>query len=218
MSRQLRYSQHAKRGIDLIIGSALLVLVAPLMLVIALFVRCSSQGPVIFRQQRVGYRGQTFTMLKFRTMKHKCDDGVHREYVTNLFRSDVRADPSRAVTYKLDDDPRITRVGRFLRRTSLDELPQLLNVVTGDMSLVGPRPILPWEAELLPPEFAARFAVQPGITGLWQVAGRNQLTMHEAVELDVAYVRRHSMWLDLWILVLTIPAVLRTALTGRGVR
>jgi lipopolysaccharide/colanic/teichoic acid biosynthesis glycosyltransferase len=122
------------------------------------------------------------------------------------------------VTYKLDDDPRITRVGRFLRRTSLDELPQLLNVVTGDMSLVGPRPILPWEAELLPPEFAARFAVQPGITGLWQVAGRNQLTMHEAVELDVAYVRRHSMWLDLWILVLTIPAVLRTALTGRGVR
>jgi lipopolysaccharide/colanic/teichoic acid biosynthesis glycosyltransferase len=134
---------------------------------------------------------------------------VHREYVHHLLTAEEPVAGGRDGVYKLDDDPRITRVGRFLRRTSLDELPQLVNVIKGDMSLVGPRPMLPWEADLIRGTHV-RFLVSPGITGLWQVSGRNNLTMRAGLDLDAEYVRRRSFGLDLRILLRTLPVVLST--------
>ena len=206
----------AKRLMDLLLAGALLVVLAPVMLVIAIVVRATSPGPALFRQDRVGYRKQPFPMLKFRSMQDKCDDTLHREYVTNMLAGGEAADEGGV--YKLVDDPRITRVGHLLRRTSLDELPQLINVVRGEMSLVGPRPILAWEADLLGPAYDDRFDVKPGITGLWQVEGRNRLTMQEAVQLDLEYVKRRSTFLDLRILLMTIPTALATAFTGKDAR
>src|SRR5262249_27992786 len=144
-------------------------------------------------------------------------DRVHREYVTGMMNSERPEELRTGTTYKLANDARITRTGRWLRRTSLDELPQLFNVLRGEMSLVGPRPMIPWEADLLDQEFEPRFAVKPGMTGLWQVGGRNELTMREALSLDVRYVKEASTWLDLKILLRTIPTVVRSAMTGRGV-
>jgi lipopolysaccharide/colanic/teichoic acid biosynthesis glycosyltransferase len=197
-------------------GAAVLFL-APVLLAIGVLVRCTSRGPALFRQERVGLGKQPFTMLKFRTMRHDCDDAVHRAYVTDML---TRADDARAngvAVYKLADDPRITPLGRTLRRASLDELPQLINVLRGEMSLVGPRPMLDWEVELLEARYDDRFAVKPGITGWWQVQERNNVTMRDAIELDLAYVQRRSLFLDLRILATTIPAVARSAMTGRGV-
>lgn len=209
-----------KRSVDLMVAGALLVVLAPIMLILAVLVRVTSPGPALFRQDRVGRDKRPFPMLKFRTMKNKCDDRIHREYVTQLLTA---PEPSGTTTgdrvvYKLTDDPRVTRLGRLLRRTSLDELPQLINVVRGEMSLVGPRPVLEWEAELLGPEYEDRFGVKPGITGLWQVEGRNSLTMRQAVELDLEYVRRRSTALDLRILVMTVPTAAKSALTGKDAR
>jgi lipopolysaccharide/colanic/teichoic acid biosynthesis glycosyltransferase len=147
-------------------------------------------------------------MLKFRTMHQGLDDAIHRKYVTAmLVGSAAPADAERGI-YKLTSDPRVTSIGRFLRKTSLDELPQLVNVLRGEMSLVGPRPVLPWEAELFEARHQVRFAVKPGLTGLWQVAGRSTLTMQQALDLDVEYVLRHTNLLDLAILLRTIPTVL----------
>jgi lipopolysaccharide/colanic/teichoic acid biosynthesis glycosyltransferase len=143
-------------------------------------------------------------------MYHGCPDDVHREYVTKLLTDDQPADGGRPGVFKLENDARITPIGRLLRRTSIDELPQLINVIRGDMSLVGPRPALPWEADLFDTVFFGRFAVPPGLTGLWQVSGRNSLTMTQGLELDLEYVRRQSLALDLWILVKTVPVVLST--------
>jgi lipopolysaccharide/colanic/teichoic acid biosynthesis glycosyltransferase len=135
------------------------------------------------------------------------DDRIHREYVTRQLAGDQANGDGRRGLFKLEDDPRVTPVGRWLRRTSLDELPQLLNVLKGDMSLVGPRPVLAWEAEMFSPEQQRRFDVKPGITGLWQVSGRSRLTMQQALELDVEYVRRRSVIFDLLILLRTVPAL-----------
>lgn len=146
-------------------------------------------------------------MYKFRTMRTGCDDRAHREYVAALLSEPALAGHAGGV-YKLADDPRVTRLGRWLRETSIDELPQLINVLKGEMALVGPRPVLPWEAELFGPEHDARFDVPPGITGLWQCSGRNTLTMSQALDLDVEYVRRRSLHLDLAILLRTVPCVL----------
>jgi lipopolysaccharide/colanic/teichoic acid biosynthesis glycosyltransferase len=218
MRAETDFTSIIKRAIDIVGATLLLALLAPLLLFIALLVRATSRGPALFAQERVGYRRRAFTMLKFRTMEHECDDQLHREFVTGMLVSGARASKSGNVIHKLADDPRVTGLGRFLRRSSLDELPQLFNIVRGHMSLVGPRPILAWEAELLDAEYDARFAVKPGLTGLWQVEGRNRLTMNDALELDVEYARRHSLLLDLRILVLTIPTVLWSALSGRGAR
>jgi lipopolysaccharide/colanic/teichoic acid biosynthesis glycosyltransferase len=192
---------------DVVGALALLALLGLPMLLIAASVRLTSRGPALFRQTRVGYRQRPFVMLKFRTMYIDCPDGVHRDYVRRMLTGE---DPRQAgtVLYKLTGDRRITALGRFLRVTSLDELPQLINVLRGDMALVGPRPVLAWEVELYQPHHYERFEAVPGITGLWQVSGRSRLTMTEALELDVEYVRRRSLALDLWILVHTLPAVL----------
>lgn len=197
-----------KRMLDIVVCAALLVTLAPLLLLIAVAVRLTSPGPALFRQPRVGLVGAPFTMLKFRTMRVGCDDSIHRAYVRQLLTDEHPADGGTPGVYKLVDDPRVTAVGRVLRRTSLDELPQLLNVLRGQMSLVGPRPALAWEVERYEPRHRGRLMVRPGLTGLWQVSGRSALTMRQALDLDLEYVERRRLTLDIAILLLTVPALL----------
>jgi lipopolysaccharide/colanic/teichoic acid biosynthesis glycosyltransferase len=192
-----------------VVATVLLVVLSPLLLVIALLVRVSSPGPALFRQTRLGHRERPFTVLKFRTMWVGGDHSAHRRYVAQLLTEPAPPFGGRPGLYKLADDPRVTPIGSLLRRTSLDELPQLVNVVRGEMSLVGPRPVLPWEAELFEPRHRARFLVRPGITGLWQVSGRNRVTMRQALDLDLRYVETRSLALDLSIIWRTIPALMR---------
>jgi lipopolysaccharide/colanic/teichoic acid biosynthesis glycosyltransferase len=174
-------------------------------------IRLGSPGPAFYRQQRIGRGGQPFTMYKFRTMRVGGSDAQHRELIARELRGE---DTSVNGSWKIDCDPRVTRVGSFLRRTSIDELPQLINVLRGQMSLVGPRPCLDWEAEMFPARFAERFDVRPGLTGLWQVSGRSTMGTLEMLELDLAYVRSWGFWSDLRILLRTVPALLR----GQGAR
>lgn len=194
-------SRLPKELVDRTLAAVLLLLLALPMLAIALTVRLDSSGPALFRQQRVGRFGDHFTMLKFRTMR--ADSEALRAELEHLNQN------SDGLLFKVKEDPRITRVGSFLRRTSLDELPQLLNVLGGHMSLVGPRPSLPEEVEEYPPEVKRRLLVKPGLTGLWQVSGRSDLPWDEAVRLDLGYVDNWSMGLDLSILARTGTAVLR---------
>jgi lipopolysaccharide/colanic/teichoic acid biosynthesis glycosyltransferase len=197
-----------KRALDLTLATLGLIVVSPLLAAIWLAVRLTSPGPAIFRQERLGLDKQPFTMYKFRSMATGNSDAIHREYVSRMLVADEGSEKVGGL-YKLTADPRVTRIGAWLRKTSLDELPQLFNIVKGEMSLVGPRPVLAWEAELFKPEAMARFDTRPGLTGLWQVSGRNLLTMPQALALDVEYVRRQSLWLDLSILARTLPAQLR---------
>jgi len=200
-----------KRLVDVMVASALLVALSVVLLVCAVAIRLDSPGPVFFRQRRVGERGRPFTMLKFRTMRVDADQATHREYAASFIRGQAsRQGAGGAEVYKLVRDHRVTRVGRWLRRTSLDELPQLFNVLKGEMSLVGPRPPIPYEVEHYQPTHKQRLAVTPGITGLWQVRGRSNTTFEEMVALDLEYIRRRSLILDLRILLATIPAVLST--------
>jgi lipopolysaccharide/colanic/teichoic acid biosynthesis glycosyltransferase len=199
-----------KRALDLVLASLALVVLSPLLAAIWLAVRLSSPGPAVFRQERLGLGERPFVMYKFRSMSTGASDAIHREYVSRMLTG--AGAPIQAASnglFKLDADPRVTPFGAWLRKTSLDELPQLVNIIRGDMSLVGPRPVLAWEAELFSEEARARFQTRPGLTGLWQVSGRSRLTMPQALELDVEYVRRQSIWLDLTILVRTVPAQLK---------
>lgn len=196
-----------KRTVDIVLGSVALLLATPILALAGLAIAVSSPGPVFFRQQRVGYRGKTFRVWKLRTMYTNTDDSAHRAYVRSMFTSDPCPEARRPGLHKLDDD-RITPVGRVFRRTSVDELPQLFNVLLGEMSLVGPRPALPWEVELFGSLDRLRSEVKPGITGLWQVSGRSRLTMLEALELDRAYALQRSLLLDLKILLRTVSVVL----------
>ncbi|MEU6064706.1 sugar transferase [Streptomyces sp. NPDC047082] len=196
-----RVSRLPKELLDRSFAGALLVLLALPMLLMALIVRLDSSGPALFRQQRVGRYGDHFTMLKFRTMRQ--DSEALRAELEHLNQN------SDGLLFKVKGDPRITRVGSFLRRSSLDELPQLINVVKGHMSLVGPRPPLPEEVEAYTPDIKRRLLVKPGLTGLWQVSGRSDLPWDEAVRLDLGYVDNWSMGLDLSILLRTGSAVVR---------
>jgi lipopolysaccharide/colanic/teichoic acid biosynthesis glycosyltransferase len=196
----------ARRVVDIVVaGLALLVLAIPMTL-IGLVIRWTSVGPALFQQQRVGYGGRSFTMYKFRTMRTGVGDEMLRELIAAELRGE---DTSVNGSYKLDSDPRVTPIGAFLRKTSLDELPQLINVLLGDMSLVGPRPCLEWEARMFPTEFWPRFSVRPGITGLWQVSGRSTVSTLEMLHLDLAYVRTRNLVGDLSILLRTLPSMLR---------
>ena len=201
-------SAAVKRLLDVLLASAALIVLAPVLAAVWVAVRVSSPGPAVFKQERLGLEKQPFTMYKFRSMTVGNSDAVHRAFVSAMLTAEASGEKVNGL-YKLDGDPRVTTLGAWLRRTSLDELPQLVNIVRGDMSLVGPRPVLAWEAELFRPETMARFRTRPGLTGLWQVSGRSRLTMPQALALDVEYVRRQSLWLDLTILVRTIPAQLR---------
>ncbi len=192
-----------KRPLDLVGGTIALLLTLPLLLVLALAVRLDSPGPAFFGQERVGCDGRRFRMWKLRTMRAGCDPAVHRRAAANWFAGRPERD-----RYKNPEDPRVTRLGRLLRRTSLDELPQLLNVVAGDMSLVGPRPAIPYELAHYRRSYFDRQNVPPGMTGLWQVSRRDRLSAGEMMKLDLQYVRQASLWLDLRILFLTVPALL----------
>ena len=203
-----------KRALDVSASALLLTLLLPLFLVIAALVKWTSPGPVLFRQRRVGQSARPFTMLKFRTMKVNAEHTVHQKFVTDFIKSGGRSEePGASKIFKITDDPRVTRIGRFLRKTSLDELPQFWNVLTGDMSLVGPRPPLQYQVEQYRSWHWRRvLEAKPGVTGLWQVAGRSRTTFDEMVRLDLRYVRTRSLWTDLKILLATPRAVV----SGRG--
>jgi lipopolysaccharide/colanic/teichoic acid biosynthesis glycosyltransferase len=200
---------YLKRGIDLVGSLFGLILLSPALLVISLGVKLTSRGPVLFKQERVGQWGQTFTFLKFRSMYVDCDESSHKEYVTRLITQENGkpscANPAEGqVIYKMTNDRRITALGNFLRKTSLDELPQFVNVLKGEMSLVGPRPPIPYECEIYDLWHRRRILeMKPGITGLWQVKGRSRRTFDEMVRLDLKYINEWSLWLDLKIILKT---------------
>jgi lipopolysaccharide/colanic/teichoic acid biosynthesis glycosyltransferase len=202
-----------KRVMDIVGSTLALIMCSPLLLITALAVKATSKGPVLFKQQRVGQYGRRFTFLKFRSMHIGNDPGVHRDYVVKLIAGQAEREASGgngAEVYKLTNDSRITRVGKVLRRTSLDELPQLLNVLTGEMSLVGPRPAIPYELAAYETWHRRRvLEVKPGITGSWQVNGRSRVKFDEMVRLDLQYARYWSPWTDINILLRTPRAVFR---------
>lgn len=212
----------AKRTLDIVLSLVLLVLLAPLMAAIALAIRLDSPGPVIFRQKRV-LGGQSpseehperhvFEFWKFRSMVHNADQTAHQQHMAQLIHGNGTQGPALKM-HKLAHDRRVTRVGRFIRKTSLDELPQLVNILRGEMSFVGPRPAIPYEVAEYKAWHRARLQVKQGLTGLWQVKGRNDLSFNEMVQLDIEYAQHRSFWLDCKILLLTVPAVL----ISRGVR
>ena len=191
-----------RRTVDIIVGVGLVLVLAPVLLLVALAVRLDSHGPALFRQRRVGHEEGEFTLFKFRSMRVDADPRGHREYVTSLIQGS-EANGGRENLYKLAVDDRITPVGRWIRRWSLDELPQLFNVVAGDMALVGPRPAIPYEVAEYPSWYLQRFSVKPGLTGLWQVSGRSERTYEEMVRLDVEYAQSRTLLTDLSILAKT---------------
>ena len=200
-----------RRTIDIVVAGTALLVLGPLMALIAVAIRLTSPGPALFTQRRVGFGRKSFCFYKFRTMRVGSDDGAHRELIARELRGE---DTSIRGSCKLDGDSRVTRVGSVLRRTSLDELPQLINVLRGDMTLVGPRPCLEWEAEMFPNEYDERFAVRPGVTGLWQVSGRSTVSTLDMLRLDVDYARHQTMRGDVAILARTVPVLLH----GDGAR
>ena len=197
----------SKRSLDLVIAVPMLVVLSPVFALAAVLVKTTSKGPTLFRQERIGWRGDPFCMLKFRTMVLNDDDDALREINRQEITGERLAGEGRS--FKLANDARITRVGGWLRATSVDELPQLVNVARGQMSLVGPRPALAWEVELFPPQYRCRTDVLPGITGLWQVSGRSRLSTLDMLRLDTEYRDRRSLALDLRILLRTLPAIIR---------
>ena len=207
-----RLSRATKRIIDVLGSLSLLALLSPVFLAIAVAVKLTSEGPVLFRQKRIGEHGTPFTFLKFRSMYTDNDSSQHKEYVRQLIAGQAAKQPTDGNgegVFKLTDDPRITPLGSFLRRTSLDELPQFLNVLRGEMSLVGPRPPVPYEVEAYATWHRRRLLeAKPGITGLWQVEGRSRVGFDDMVRLDLRYARNCSPWLDLKILIQTPKAVI----------
>jgi len=196
-----------KRMVDILLSSLALVLLLPVFLLVAAAVKLSSKGPVLFRQERVGQQGERFTFLKFRSMHTRNQSTIHEQYVRKLISGSLGV-PQNGV-FKIQNDPRVTPVGRFLRKTSLDELPQLWNVLKGEMSLVGPRPPLPYEIEVYDIWHRRRvIEAKPGITGLWQVTGRSRTCFDDMVRLDLHYTQSSSLWLDMKILLQTPRAVL----------
>jgi len=231
-----RYREAIKRAVDLLVGLPLIVLLSPIMVAVAVAVRIDSPGPILFRQRRLGRNMEPFTVLKFRTMVHNSSPELHQRYIAELASSrpaeappgdsngnghvngnggangNGRANGNGAIEIKkLTADPRVTTLGRFLRRVSLDELPQLFNVVAGTMSLIGPRPALEYELEHYGPSHYRRFDVRPGITGLWQVSGRNQLGFNEMLDLDVRYSEDATLMTDIGIILRTPLAAVRDA-------
>lgn len=209
----------SKRCLDVAVAGLMLVLLLPLLVLIAILIKLDSHGPVIFRQERVGakrrrMRGKTvwvirnFRIWKFRSMVENADPAVHEAYIREFVEGRAKASPENGGKFKLTNDARVTRVGGFLRKFSLDELPQLVNVLKGEMSLVGPRPVPPYEVAGYRNDQHKRLAALPGITGLWQVEGRCKVTFEGMIHMDLDYIRNASLWLDLKLLLQTLPAVL----------
>jgi lipopolysaccharide/colanic/teichoic acid biosynthesis glycosyltransferase len=202
-----------KRGLDVACVLLALPALGLLFSLIALWIKLSSRGPIFFRQERVGLGGRTFVCLKFRSMKVGADTKLHKDYLKQLLHSEK---PMTKMDVK--GDPRLIPLGALLRSTGLDELPQIINVLRGDMSLVGPRPCIPYEAEEYLPWQRERFKTLPGLTGLWQVSGKNQTTFTEMINLDIAYVRNKSLWLDIKIVLNTVPALVSQVRETRASR
>jgi exopolysaccharide biosynthesis polyprenyl glycosylphosphotransferase len=209
--KKTKFLRFLKRAMDIAGSTLALILSSPLLLAISLAIKLTSKGPILFKQERIGQYGLRFKFLKFRSMRVGSDASIHREYVKRFIAGEVepgRTGNKQSAVYKIQDDPRITRVGKFLRRTSLDELPQFINALKGDMSLVGPRPPIPYELEAYQAWHRRRvLEVKPGITGLWQISGRSRTTFDEMVRLDLRYARTWSPWLDIIILLQTPGAV-----------
>jgi lipopolysaccharide/colanic/teichoic acid biosynthesis glycosyltransferase len=218
-----------KRALDIAAAGTLLIILAPLLIVIAILIRMDSPGGAIFAQERVGTRVsskngkktwelQPFTVYKFRSMRQNSKNDVHREFVQAFIKNDsakmsaIQNGKAGDGVFKIVDDPRVTKIGKFLRKTSLDELPQLWNVVRGDMSLVGPRPPLAYEVDVYTPRHLRRLEAQPGMTGVWQISARSTVDFEKMVDLDVWYSENQSIWEDLRILFMTPIAVAR----GKG--
>ncbi len=211
-SMKERLPMTVKSMLDIAISATALIVAFPIFFGIAVAVKATSRGPVFFRQHRIGLNGRSFEMLKFRSMYVNCDEDSHKKYITKYIREQKNAAVEPGV-FKLTNDKRITSIGQFLRKSSLDELPQLINVLMGDMSLVGPRPPLAYECEMYDIWHRRRLlSCKPGITGLWQVTGRSRTTFDEMVRLDLKYIKEWSLWLDLKILLATPKAVL----SGKG--
>jgi len=207
-----RFPLAIKRCIDLTGSAAALFFLSPIFAIVALMIKLSSKGPVLFKQERLGQRGKTFKVLKFRSMRTDCDPKIHQQYVEQFIAGRVDGNSGSAVkpVFKMQKDPRVTSIGRFIRKTSLDELPQFWNVLRGDMSLVGPRPPLAYEFRKYEAWHRRRvLETKPGITGLWQVKGRSRTRFDEMVRLDLKYARAWSIWLDLKILAQTPAAVIQ---------
>jgi lipopolysaccharide/colanic/teichoic acid biosynthesis glycosyltransferase len=202
-----------KRIFDIAVSATMILLASPMMLAVAVAVARTSPGPIIFRQKRLGKGCEPFVFYKFRSMAANVDDTIHREFVTTLINgghTDINQQDADKPLYKIKADPRLTPIGQFIRRTSLDELPQLFNVLKGDMSLVGPRPPLLYEAEKYQSWHLRRILeIKPGITGLWQVEGRSKVSFDEMVRMDLRYTRDWSLMLDLKILTKTVAVVIR---------
>ncbi len=200
-----------KRGTDIAASLVVLVLGFPFFLAIALLIKLTSKGPVFFKQERVGEDGGIFALFKFRTMRTDCDDSLHREFTRNFIQGrlpEPSLDSGKSEVYKMTDDPRITAVGGFLRKTSLDELPQFINILRSEMTIVGPRPPMPYEYECYDEWHKLRLKVRPGLTGLWQVSGRSTVPFQEMVMMDIYYIENWSMLLDLKIMIKTVPVML----------
>ncbi|MEO8285670.1 MAG: sugar transferase [Chloroflexota bacterium] len=216
-TRRRLFYPAVKRALDVMIATIAIILISPVGLIIAAVIKLDSRGPVLFKQTRLGLGGRPFTFYKFRTMICNADSKLHSEYVQSLIRNELPENKDGKIPaegYKLVRDPRITRVGSVLRKTSLDEIPQLINVIKGEMSLVGPRPPLPYEVEVYQDWHKQRLDAIPGLTGWWQVMGRSQVSFDEMVRMDLEYISSCSLMLDLKIMLLTIPAVI----TGSGAR
>ncbi len=213
-SRMRGWRLAVKRVFDVAAAALGMLVTAPLFLTIAVLIKRSGPGPVFFVQQRLGKDGRPFAFYKFRTMRHNSDDAIHRQFAAMFINGESAGSrvTREGKVYKLTDDPRVTEIGRWLRRTSLDELPQLINVLRGDMSLVGPRPPISYETEHYQPWHHERLKVTPGLTGLWQVSGRSNVPFDEMVKLDIHYINHWSLRGDLAILLKTVPVVL----TGSG--
>nr|MBC7246063.1 sugar transferase [Chloroflexota bacterium] len=214
VTRRRRLYALTKRAFDLFSAALLLLLLLPLMCVIALVIKATSPGPSILVQERVGKGGKVFAFYKFRSMYNNSNNSEDERYARDYINGNHRVAAPRGGVFKPANDHRITPVGRLLRKTSLDELPQLFNVLKGDMSLVGPRPSMPYEVDVYKPWHFRRLEVLPGITGLAQIKGRSSLTFKEIVSIDIEYIERRSLRLDLEILLKTLPVVL----SGRGAR
>jgi exopolysaccharide biosynthesis polyprenyl glycosylphosphotransferase len=211
MAARKRDAHLAKRALDIFGSLMALLVLSPLFLAVAAAIKLTSPGPVLFRQKRIGQFGKSFTFLKFRSMQENNDPKIHEDYVKKLIagQGDLKQPDNNGGSFKLTNDPRVTRIGRFIRRSSLDELPQFFNVLAGDMSLVGPRPPVPYEYESYDVWHRHRMVeVKPGITGLWQVTGRSRTTFDEMVRLDLQYAESWSVGMDLKILLQTPKAVL----------
>ena len=198
-----------KRILDLLFAGSLLILTLPLFVVTAIVIKLNSRGPVIFKQVRIGRDKKPFTCYKFRSMYVGSSDEIHQSYIRDLISGDLKQKKQEKEIYKLTLDPRITAVGLFIRRLSIDELPQLFNVLKGQMSLVGPRPAVPYELKYYDEVMLKRLSFKPGITGLWQVSGRSSLSYKEMVDLDIYYIEHWSIWMDLKILLKTVLYVLK---------